>query len=315
MALVRIISLLLIAAVVFTGALVSCSQERNFDGSSFTEFTEEAPTGAPAPSVGFSHEQHLDAGQREQLNRMHFFELQESQIESLVLSDKLPWFIFFYAPWCPHCRKVAPNWKTFCVEVGKIEKDVIRLASVNCVKEQKLCQYLEIEEYPTLLLIQNRSSYKHNLGSRPDLYEDFALMGEYKKVKPKPIGSAAAPQSLAHAILPKEWADGIRQYTKLFSIASEINPLGFTVLFLLGSFVVLGLLYASIDIPLTIFRLIYKWLVKNNVSPHMPNFQQQSQAPVATNPDKTEIPEKPEKAEKKIDKADRVEKLKVKKNK
>jgi protein disulfide-isomerase-like protein len=55
-------------------------------------------------------------------------------------------FVKFYAPWCGHCKALAPDWKKLAGEfdghVGKID----------CTIEQELCKAEGVKGYPTLKL-------------------------------------------------------------------------------------------------------------------------------------------------------------------
>jgi len=37
--------------------------------------------------------------------------LTESNWSELLESSNEPWFVEFYAPWCGHCKNLAPTWK------------------------------------------------------------------------------------------------------------------------------------------------------------------------------------------------------------
>ena len=57
-------------------------------------------------------------------------------------------FIKFYAPWCGHCKKLAPVWSELADEL-KHNKQV-SIGQVDCTQAQDLCKKLEVTGYPTL---------------------------------------------------------------------------------------------------------------------------------------------------------------------
>ena len=67
-----------------------------------------------------------------------------------VTSTLEPWFIKFYAPWCPHCQKMAPNW----AEMAKEMKGVLNVGEVNCDVEHNLCKDMHAQSYPTILFFR-----------------------------------------------------------------------------------------------------------------------------------------------------------------
>jgi protein disulfide-isomerase-like protein len=49
----------------------------------------------------------------------------------------------FYAPWCGHCKKLAPEW-------AKLEHSEVVIAEVDCTQNKKLCTKHGVKGYPTL---------------------------------------------------------------------------------------------------------------------------------------------------------------------
>lgn len=47
-----------------------------------------------------------------------------TNFEELVLDDTKDVMIFFYAPWCGHCKKLKPDWKKLA-EAFKDEDDIV----------------------------------------------------------------------------------------------------------------------------------------------------------------------------------------------
>jgi protein disulfide-isomerase-like protein len=71
-----------------------------------------------------------------------------------VLTDKTfsaalargPAFVKFYAPWCGHCKKLAPHW----AQLAAHEKNKLTIAEVNCEEEGGLCKREGVNGYPAL---------------------------------------------------------------------------------------------------------------------------------------------------------------------
>ena len=60
-----------------------------------------------------------------------------------------PWFIEFYAPWCPHCQRLAPVWD----DLHRRNQEIANIARVDCTSEngRPLCKNFDVHAYPTLL--------------------------------------------------------------------------------------------------------------------------------------------------------------------
>ena len=75
-------------------------------------------------------------------------EYSENNFKSEV--EKGPHFVMFFAPWCGHCRKLAPAWEELAKVVNEEDPKVATVARVDCTFFAGLCAAQDVSGYPTL---------------------------------------------------------------------------------------------------------------------------------------------------------------------
>ncbi|KAI7894885.1 thioredoxin-like protein [Mucor mucedo] len=63
-----------------------------------------------------------------------------------IAAGSVPWFVKFYAPWCQHCKALAPTW----VELAKHFRGQVNIGEVNCEALRDVCTEYGVEGFPTL---------------------------------------------------------------------------------------------------------------------------------------------------------------------
>lgn len=59
-------------------------------------------------------------------------------------------FVKFYAPWCGHCKRLAPIWTNLAKHFKDHAK--IKVAKVDCTKNKDTCSKNKVKGYPTLIM-------------------------------------------------------------------------------------------------------------------------------------------------------------------
>ena len=74
-------------------------------------------------------------------------ELTADNFDDSVKGNKA--FVKFYAPWCGHCKKLAPTWE----EVATRLVGEINVAKVDASQDRSLATRFDIKGFPTVLFL------------------------------------------------------------------------------------------------------------------------------------------------------------------
>merc|ERR1712157_296604 len=78
--------------------------------------------------------------------------LTDSNFRSKVIESGDPWLVEFYAPWCGHCQRLEPEWKSASAEVHEKTGNKVKMGMVDATQEQATAQQYGIQGYPTIKL-------------------------------------------------------------------------------------------------------------------------------------------------------------------
>lgn len=81
----------------------------------------------------------------------------------------------FYAPWCTHCKKMAPHYETAATRLKEKGSKAV-LAKVDATQEEALAQQLDIKGFPTLKFFKKKVPSEYNGGRTDDLIVEWVEM-------------------------------------------------------------------------------------------------------------------------------------------
>lgn len=118
-------------------------------------------------------------------------ELTPDNFDSVVDGSKSA-FVEFFAPWCGHCKKLAPDWETLGNAFGG-SKDVV-IAKVDADAHKELGSRFDVHGYPTLKWFPKGSSTPEEYQGGRSLDELTEYVTQRSGAKAK--GKKSAPSSV-----------------------------------------------------------------------------------------------------------------------
>lgn len=79
-------------------------------------------------------------------NSKDVIELTDSNFEELVLNSDDVWLVEFFAPWCGHCKNLAPEWAKAATEL----KGKVKLGALDATVHQNTAAKYNVRGYPTI---------------------------------------------------------------------------------------------------------------------------------------------------------------------
>jgi protein disulfide-isomerase A6 len=123
--------------------------------------------------------------------------LDETNFNALVLESNDHWLVEFYAPWCGHCKNLAPEWE----KAAKDLKGSVKLGAVDATASTNLAQSYGVKGYPTIKLFPagKKGKAKDYQGPR-----EAAGIIEYAL---KTLEDAGVPMTISQLTKPAEYDD------------------------------------------------------------------------------------------------------------
>lgn len=110
--------------------------------------------GRPEPKAESSKQENRQETKEQAVDDGDVVVLTDSTFESTVLGSDDIWFVEFYAPWCGHCKKLAPEWAQAATNL----KGQVKVGKLDATVEKTTASKYGINGYPTIKIFLPGSS-------------------------------------------------------------------------------------------------------------------------------------------------------------
>ncbi|GKV52218.1 hypothetical protein SLEP1_g58807 [Rubroshorea leprosula] len=118
-------------------------------------------------------------------------ELNSQNFDQLVIKSKDLWIVEFFAPWCGHCKRLAPEWK----KAANNLKGKVKLGHVDCDSEKSLMSRFNVQGFPTILVFgaDKDTPIPYEGARTASAIESFALEQLETNVAPAEVTELTGP--------------------------------------------------------------------------------------------------------------------------
>lgn len=165
--------------------------------------------------------------------------LTDANFESLVQPDNGnhgDWIIQFSAPWCGHCKSLAPTWEKLAGAVGSPR---LHVGKLDATVEIATARRFDIRGFPSIRMLSKGRLYEYNGPRSLDALSAFAR-GGFKDGK-----GVAVPAPAGQAAVALEYVNAVAQDIHTMVVRKPVAALAFTIL---GS--LMGILFAVLAFTL-----------------------------------------------------------------
>lgn len=111
-------------------------------------------------------------------------DLTPSNFDDVVIKSGKPTLVEFFAPWCGHCKTLAPVYEELA-HAFEHAKDKVQIAKVDADAERALGKRFGVQGFPTLKFFDGKSDKPEEYSSGRDMESLSAFLTEKTSVKPK----------------------------------------------------------------------------------------------------------------------------------
>lgn len=153
--------------------------------------------------------------------------LSSDNFNEVVLDETKDVLVEFYAPWCGHCKALAPTYEKVAAAF-KLDEEVV-IANVDADKYKELAEKYDVSGYPTLKFFPKNNKAGEDYGGGRDLDDFVAFINEkcgtYRDGKGQLTSEAGIIASLADLVKEFVSADDNEKKAVYSQLEEEVKKL------------------------------------------------------------------------------------------
>jgi len=98
-------------------------------------------------------------------------------VEAILGGDQKVWFVKFFAPWCNHCQKLAPEWEALSHKLAD-DHHRVRIAEVDVSANEAMGRRFNIQTLPNMKLFSKGKVYEYSGARDQEAMAAYVMGGE-----------------------------------------------------------------------------------------------------------------------------------------